>query len=332
MSVRSGESITKTFTTRVFATGVGTNADSLPTGVLYVNGVANGATVTVANLATGKYTAAVTLPTLALNDVVEIMISATVSTIADAAVIWCDTKDVFAGAIPDVAAGGTNGLFIAGTNAATTITTSLTTHLVGTVDTVTTVTNQLTAAAIATGIWQDATAGDFTTSSSIGKSLFNAFTVAGGSVFTTAALANAPTGGSAPTVAQIATGVWQDVTSGDFTVSGSIGASLFTSGNAPGAASGLALVGSNVVASTVSDKTGYALSSAGLDQISVADPGPAAGWTTFPKIMVALYRRFFKKFVMTATLVDGYADDNTTLTSHQAVSNDGITQTQGPAS
>lgn len=42
----------------------------------------------------------------------------------------------------------------------------------GVITTVTTVTNQLTAAAIATGVWQDATAGDFTTASSIGKSLF----------------------------------------------------------------------------------------------------------------------------------------------------------------
>ena len=42
------------------------------------------------------------------------------------------------GAIPNLVAGATNGLFIAGTNAATTITTSLTTHIVGTVDTVTT--------------------------------------------------------------------------------------------------------------------------------------------------------------------------------------------------
>ena len=40
------------------------------------------------------------------------------------------------------------------------------------IPTVTTVTNQLTAAAIATGVWQDATAGDFTTASSIGKALY----------------------------------------------------------------------------------------------------------------------------------------------------------------
>jgi hypothetical protein len=52
------------------------------------------------------------------------------------------------------------------------------------------------------------------------------------------------------TASQIATGVWQDTTAGDFTVAASIGKSLFTSGNVPGAASGLALVGSNVGAAT----------------------------------------------------------------------------------
>ena len=42
-----------------------------------------------------------------------------------------------------------------------------------TIPTVTIVTNQLTAAAIATGVWTDTTAGDFTTGSSIGKSIMN---------------------------------------------------------------------------------------------------------------------------------------------------------------
>lgn len=41
------------------------------------------------------------------------------------------------------------------------------------VTTVTTVTNQLTGAAIATSIWQDATAGDFTAANSVGKSVMN---------------------------------------------------------------------------------------------------------------------------------------------------------------
>lgn len=51
----------------------------------------------------------------------------------------------------------------------------------GTITTVTTVINQLTAAQIATGVWQDATSGDFTTSGSIGKSLFTSGVLPGAS-------------------------------------------------------------------------------------------------------------------------------------------------------
>lgn len=56
---------------------------------------------------------------------------------------------------------------------------------------------------------------------------------------------------SSPTAAQIATAVWQDATAGDFTVSGSIGKSLFTAGVVPGASGGLFIAGSNA-ATTVS--------------------------------------------------------------------------------
>lgn len=94
MSVRSGQSIIKTFTTRVFATGVATDADSLPTGTLYVNGTADAASVTVTNITTGFYKAAVTLPTLAVGDVVDLRINATVSSVTDNGIIWSDTKDL----------------------------------------------------------------------------------------------------------------------------------------------------------------------------------------------------------------------------------------------
>jgi len=53
-------------------------------------------------------------------------------------------------------------------------------HVIVDSGTVTTVTNQLTAAQIATGVWQDATAGDFAAASSIGKSLFTSGVVPGG--------------------------------------------------------------------------------------------------------------------------------------------------------
>ena len=95
----------------------------------------------------------------------------------------------------------------------------------GTITTVTTVTNQLTAAQIATGVWQDSTAGDFTTANSIGKSLYNSFT-AGTSVFTVAALANAPVTAAGPSAATIATAVWTDTTASDFTTALSVGKSV----------------------------------------------------------------------------------------------------------
>ncbi len=115
-----------------------------------------------------------------------------------------------------------------------TATVALSNTTVGLVTTTTTVTNQLTAAQIATGVWQDSVSSDFTVASSIGKSLGGSFTSLGVSVFSVASLANAPTGGSAPTVGQIATAVWQDLTSGgDFGTAGSVGALIKADINAP---------------------------------------------------------------------------------------------------
>jgi hypothetical protein len=116
-----------------------------------------------------------------------------------------------------------------------------------------------------------------------------AITTSGGAVSTVTTVTNQLT------AAQIATGVWQDTTAGDFTVASSIGKSLYTTGNAPGAASGLAIVGSNmgtvtsvtgavgsvtgnvggsvgsvtagVTVTTNNDKTGYSLSAAGIQAI-----------------------------------------------------------------
>lgn len=90
-----------------------------------------------------------------------------------------------------------------------------------------------TAAQNATAVWTDTTAGDFATTSSPGKILVTqlggSFTTTSSSVYSTASLANAPTGGSAPTAAAIATAVWQDLTAGsDFTTVGSIGKLLAT--------------------------------------------------------------------------------------------------------
>jgi hypothetical protein len=116
------------------------------------------------------------------------------------------------------------------------------------VATVTTVTNQLTAAQIATGVWQDATAGDFTTASSIGKSLYTSGVVPGGTnglfiagtnaaTTITTALTTTFTGSLTGSVASVTAGVtlaasavqaiWDALTSALTTV-GSIGKLLVT--------------------------------------------------------------------------------------------------------
>jgi hypothetical protein len=94
VSVRSGQAITVEFTTSRFDTGAATNADSTPAGTLVVNGTDNAATVTVTNVDTGRYKAAVTLPTLAVGDVAELSIAATVNAVAAKEIVWRDSKDV----------------------------------------------------------------------------------------------------------------------------------------------------------------------------------------------------------------------------------------------
>jgi hypothetical protein len=160
-----------------------------------------------------------------------------------------------------------------------------------TIPTVTTVTNQLTAAAIASGVWKDATAGDFTTASSIGKALYIANVAPGaagghfiagtnaatsittaltanitgnlsGSVGSVTGAVGSVTGnvggnvvGSVASVtgqltaAQIATGIWQDATAGDFTTASSIGKALYIANVAPGAAGGHFIAGTNAATS-----------------------------------------------------------------------------------
>lgn len=82
--------------------------------------------------------------------------------------------------------------------------------------------------------------------------LASTINITSGTITTCTNLTNAATAGDLTSTMKtsVATAVWQDATAGDFTVSSSIGKSLYTSGNAPGAASGIALVGSNVGTAT----------------------------------------------------------------------------------
>lgn len=92
MSVYSAQEINVRFSTRNPNTGASTNADSLPTAVLYLNDAATAVTVTITNVKTGIYLSSFTLPTLAIGDVVELEITATVSSIVDRAIVWRDSR------------------------------------------------------------------------------------------------------------------------------------------------------------------------------------------------------------------------------------------------
>lgn len=91
------------------------------------------------------------------------------------------------------------------------------------------------------------------------------------------------------------------------------------------------LVGGRMVsnAEVVEDKTGYALATDGLDSIPIVDPGGVA--STFPNMLVQLWRRFFKKADITTTTLKTYGDDGSTVRTTQTVSDTSGTQTQGAA-
>ena len=111
-------------------------------------------------------------------------------------------------------------------------------------------------------------------------------------------------------------------------VTGAVGS---VTGNVGGNVVGsVASVTAGVTVATNNDKTGYSLGATGLDSIAVTDPGGVA--TTFPKMVVQLWRRFFKKVTKTSSEIKTYADDGATVRTTQAISDDNTTQTQGAAS
>ena len=81
---------------------------------------------------------------------------------------------------------------------------------------------------------------------------------------------------------------------------------------------------------SVTNKAGYALSSSGLNSIPITPPiGPA---TTFREMVVATWRRLYRKVDMNATTLTDYKDDDATPNTTQPLSDVAGTQTQGSAS
>jgi hypothetical protein len=81
-----------------------------------------------------------------------------------------------------------------------------------------------------------------------------------------------------------------------------------------------------------STKTGYKLAADGLNSITATTPSSKA--TTFPQMVVQLYRRFFGKVAKNTSdnTIKNYADNGTTVVTTQTISKTTFTDTQGEAS
>ncbi len=203
MSYKPSDSYYGQFTTRRFDTGVGINADSLPSATATKDGTDDGSfSLTVTNIDTGRYKVTGTIPGgYTAGDVVHISVAATVNSIADKAVIDsfvldskrnADLNDLTAAAAGTDAASkvlATPAQKLA-TDGSGNVTLKAATHTGAVIPTVTAVTNDvgitqagadkawtsttrqitgLTAAAIKS-IWDQLTSG-LTTAGSIGKFL-----------------------------------------------------------------------------------------------------------------------------------------------------------------
>ena len=137
MTVKTGHAWAGTFVT-LDATGA--LAAGTPSGVLYVDGTANGATVTITG--SNPYKWAVTLPTLTAGQRVDMYITATIATIGTAGIVASDqadtalVSDVKAETPAILADTGTDGVKIASGELSTVATASSITALDGKIDTI----------------------------------------------------------------------------------------------------------------------------------------------------------------------------------------------------
>lgn len=106
------------------------------------------------------------------------------------------------------------------------------------------------------------------------------------------------------TAAQVATGIFQDTTAGDFTVAGSIGKALFTSA-APGAAGGHFIAGTNA-ATTVT--TSFTTTFTGNLTGSVASVTGAVGSVTAAVTLPAIPTNWITSAGITAAALNGKGD------------------------
>lgn len=245
--------------------------------------------------------------------------------------------------IPDAVAGAAGGLFIAGTNAETTITTALNANLIG--DITGGITGNITGSMSGSVGSVTGAVGSVTGavgSVSAGVSLANGAITSEKFDQTTAYPANlAIVNYNLDHLCKTAT-AGADMTSEvvDNSILSRILANGDTSAFVP-STDGLQLIrdalltAAEVLATPANklatDESGQVkLSPDGLDSIPTTAPTGVA--STFREMIVQIWRRLFKKSTMTASELKTYADNGTDVLTTQSVSDDGTTQTQGASS
>lgn len=177
-----------------------------------------------------------------------------------------------------------------------------------------TIVTQTGAAAIATAVWTDTTAGDFTTASSIGKSVMNGVSLGTGLTVNALTTNNDKTGYGLSSAAVSA--IWQDTTAGDFTTASSIGKSIMN-----GVALGTGLTINGYTGNTPQTGDAYALMNGTTTEPTSV---PAATASRAVKIDY-LFLKTRNKSTQTSTtqLIRNNADNATVATI--TVSDDGTT-------
>ena len=232
-------------------------------------------------------------------------------------------------AMPNVSSGSAGAIVTSGTGTAQLSTSSGlvtlagVTHTGAVIPTVTTVTNQLTAAQIATGVWQDATAGDFTVSSSIGKSLYTSGVVPGGSGGLFIAGTNAAT-----TVTTAFTSTFTGNLTGNVggNVTGSVGS--VASGGITSASFGAGAITATVIATDAIDAD--ALAADAVTEIwsktmTELTSVPAATGGTALQAITFLLEAAGHKITQTSTTQTLYKADSSTALATSTVADDGTT-------
>ena len=242
--------------------------------------------------------------------------------------------------MPAVAPGGTNGLFIAGTNAATTITTGLTTHFIGTVDVCTTNSDMVAEAPDAAAIEAACDTSlvsvnlDHLMKTAVANNADMTVEVADGTVLcnimsqTSDTSTYDVTGDSLEAIRDNGDAAWATATS--VTVTGIANNAITAAAIAANAFTANAFAANALVSATFASSYYSSVNAEIVDVMTVDTttlPGQEAPSLapTISEMMAWLYKSYRNREIQTATQYSLFADNGTTVDAKATISDNGTT-------